>query len=264
MTGPNVFRGALCALLLFGPAHAQDGFETARDDGKSFAAGMAERVQDQTAVTPTAETVPNYAGDELPQGAYFDDPDRIEADAAAAKSADSGYRVMDTSMRSRATFDPATINETIARSNLINEDPARYAGGMSVTGTEGSCTKLPATEISPGSYIATCNRGLKLEGSAPSCPVTRNVTVGRVTTYRYECSAFNATFNGTDSCDLFAGRILQNDRNERRNLSPMVRAGRTAGPLVYGTGRAGAAADMRCRNPRRGAAWHVQRGHHQR
>ena len=204
MTAASFLKGALFALLLLGPAHAQDEFGAARDNGKSFAAGMAERVQNQTAITPSGETVPHYAGDELPQGAYFSEPDRIETDAADAKSANSGYRAMDASMRSRATFDPATIDETIARANLLNADPALYTGGMSVTGTEGSCTKLPATEISPGSYIATCNRGLKLERSAPTCAVTRNVTVKPVSSYRYECSAFNADVNGTDRCDLFA------------------------------------------------------------
>ena len=205
MTAANFLTNALCALLLLSPAQAQDGFETARDDGKSFAAGMAERVQDQTAVTPTGETVPNYAGDELSQGAYFDDPDRIETDAATAKSANPGYRAMDTSMRSRAAFDPDTINETIARANLINEDPASFTSGMSVTGTEGSCTRLPRTELSPGTYTATCNRGLKLESSAPTCPVTRNVTAETRSSYHYECSAFDAAMNGTDSCDLFTG-----------------------------------------------------------
>src|SRR3546814_3282093 len=74
--------------------------EEARQEGRSLA---NEKRQDTTLV-PTdnarAEAVPGYGGTALPQGAYFDDPERMEAEAAATKASNEQYRITTDADRS--------------------------------------------------------------------------------------------------------------------------------------------------------------------
>src|SRR3546814_4395761 len=75
------------------PVVAQMTLEEARQEGRALG---NEKRQDSTLV-PTdsarAEAVPGYDGTSLPQGAYFDNPERMEAEAAATKSSNEQYRI---------------------------------------------------------------------------------------------------------------------------------------------------------------------------
>src|SRR3546814_1989310 len=83
----------IAGLAAASPASAQMSVEEARQEGRSLA---NEKRQDTTLV-PTdnarAEAVPGYGGTALPQGAYFDDPERMEAEAAATKASNEQYRI---------------------------------------------------------------------------------------------------------------------------------------------------------------------------
>src|SRR3546814_9296242 len=69
----------LAALAAASPVLAQTTVEEAREEGRKLG---NETRRDSTLVptdTARAEAVPGYAGTALPEGAYFDDPDRLEA-----------------------------------------------------------------------------------------------------------------------------------------------------------------------------------------
>ena len=84
---------------------------SARQEGRSLA---NEKRQESTLV-PTdnarAEAVPGYAGTSLPQGSYFDNPERMEADAAATKLSNEQYRITTDADRTRPSFSNAEILE---------------------------------------------------------------------------------------------------------------------------------------------------------
>src|SRR3546814_319399 len=71
----------LVVLMASSPTVAQMTVEEARQEGRVLG---NEKRQDSTLV-PTdsarAEAVPGYGGTSLPQGAYFDNPERMEAEA---------------------------------------------------------------------------------------------------------------------------------------------------------------------------------------
>src|SRR3546814_8624880 len=103
--------------------------EEARQEGRSLA---NEKRQDTTLV-PTdnarAEAVPGYGGTALPQGAYFDDPERMEAEAAATKATNEQYRITTDADRTRPTFSNSEILETPARAQTGKNAPSAYLAG---------------------------------------------------------------------------------------------------------------------------------------
>src|SRR3546814_16939360 len=104
----------------------------ARQAGRSLA---NEKRQDTTLV-PTdnarAEAVPGYGGTALPQGAYFDDPERMEAEAAATKASNEQYRITTDADRTRPTFSNSEILETTARATTVENDPSARSEGRRV------------------------------------------------------------------------------------------------------------------------------------
>src|SRR3546814_6703539 len=107
------------------PVVAQMTLEEARQEGRALG---NEKRQDSTLV-PTdsarAEAVPGYDGTSLPQGAYFDNPERMEAEAAATKSSNEQYRITTDADRTRPTFSNAEILETTARATAVEREIGR-------------------------------------------------------------------------------------------------------------------------------------------
>src|SRR3546814_13233966 len=91
--------------------------------------------------------VPGYDGTSLPQGAYFDNPERMEAEAAATKSSNEQYRITTDADRTRPTFSNAEILETTARATAVEREIGRAScrerGGqyLSITVVTGSLKK---------------------------------------------------------------------------------------------------------------------------
>src|SRR3546814_6825605 len=90
----------------------------------------------------------------LPQGAYFDDPERMEAEAAATKASNEQYRITTDADRTRPTFSNSEILETTARATTVENDPSAYLAGESMGGSSGSCVPLPPGSGSEGYYEA--------------------------------------------------------------------------------------------------------------
>src|SRR3546814_2635895 len=139
------------------PTVAQMTVEEARQEGRVLG---NEKRQDSTLV-PTdsarAEAVPGDVGTSLPQGAYFDNPERMETEATASKSSNKQYRITTDADRTRPTFSNAENLETTTRAPAVEKDPAAFLEGEEMSSASGGCTPLPAATGGAGYYEATHN-----------------------------------------------------------------------------------------------------------
>ena len=93
------------ALMVVTPALAQTTVEEAREQGKEL--GTQKR-NDPTLVPSSdaqAAAVPGYSGPSLPEGSYFDDPERLEAAGQSAKSSNEQYRITTDADRTRGSYE---------------------------------------------------------------------------------------------------------------------------------------------------------------
>ena len=116
---------ALFAALAMGsPAVGQMTLDEARQEGKALG---TEKRNDSTLVPSSdaqAAAVPGYSGTSLPEGSYFDDPEKLEAAAQSAKSSNEQYRITTDADRTRATFSNSEILSTTARATSVENDPS--------------------------------------------------------------------------------------------------------------------------------------------
>jgi len=200
--------GTLCAVLLMAePVAAQQmTIEQARAEGKA----MAQDKRNDSSLVPSSDAqaaaVPGYTGPSQPQTTYYDDPDKLVADAQAMKSADQTYRVTTDADRTRPTFSNAEILATTNRATTVENDPSAYLAGEAYDSTSGACTPLPPGSGTAGSYEATCNFGTKVDETAPVCrtPLVVDATPG-TDKYVYTCenwstSAAQGNDNRTRRC----------------------------------------------------------------
>jgi conjugal transfer mating pair stabilization protein TraN len=176
---------ACAALVGVSPAAAQMTLEDARAAGKALG---NETRRDETLVPmdeAQAQAVPGYSGTDLPQGAYFDDPERLEAEAAAARSTNEPYRITTDAEGTRPSFSNDEILGVTARATAVETDPSTYLAGESLTASGGTCTPLPPGEGAQGYYEATCNRGTKVEETRKSCSIRMVPEVTSVDAFKY-------------------------------------------------------------------------------
>lgn len=195
----------LAALILTGAAGtalSQSQTGAARKDGKAFATDIGQAARDAARRTPTADALPHF-GQTPSQSSLFDDPDALARAASEAAAANDGYQAVRSSIDRRPRVPVADIEATLARGKTVAADPLGYVSGMGIGGGQGVCRELPPATAADGTYLATCNVGLKLEQKIERCTVPLQVSVTRTTTYRYECSASNTALNGVDDCALF-------------------------------------------------------------
>ena len=191
MTWRQFFIGLLSAILAAGTSVAQMTIEQAREEGKAM--GQAKRgdsslVPDDNA---QAEAVPGYSGTSLPEGRYFDDPDKLVADANAVKSSNDAYNVVTDAAKTRPTFSNADILGVTDRGTAVGNDPNAYLDGEAIGAVEGTCTPLPPGAATAGYYEASCNVGAKVEETPLSCnvPLVVNATLGTAK-YVYSCEGW--------------------------------------------------------------------------
>ncbi|MFC6623419.1 conjugal transfer protein TraN [Novosphingobium panipatense] len=175
----------LAALTVAAPAAAQMSVEEARQEGRSLG---NEKRQDSTLVpidNARAEAVPGYAGTSLPQGAYFNNPERMEAEAAATRSSNEQYRITTDADRTRPTFSNTEILETTARATAVENDPSTFLAGESYSGSSGTCTPLPPATGSDGYYETSCNAGSKVTTDNRTCSISLDVRSETRSIYTY-------------------------------------------------------------------------------
>ncbi|ALJ16289.1 conjugal transfer protein TraN [Sphingopyxis macrogoltabida] len=175
----------LVALAAVSPVLAQTTVEEAREEGRK----LGNETRRDSSLVPTdsarAEAVPGYAGTALPEGNFFDDPDRLEAAGASARHRSEPYRITVDGDRTRPAFSNDEILATTRRATSIENDPSTYLDGEEMGGSAGVCTPLPPGTDATGYYEASCNRGSQLTEETRSCTP---VMVPRTTTrqaYKY-------------------------------------------------------------------------------
>lgn len=174
--------------------------EAAKADGKAFGREQAAAAQGAATTSPDANRIPNFSSTPG-EARYFDDPARMEREAASQANGHSGYRAMRDSMDRRARFAPQDLDAVIARSDLINTDPLAFTSGMSVGGSQGRCVPLPPGNGTAARYMATCNVGYTASEETRSCAIPLDVTVETQTRYVYWCSEFGS--GDQESCTRF-------------------------------------------------------------
>ena len=177
--------GALL-LALASPLHAQTTTDAAKADGKAFGRDKAASAQSAATTNPDASRIPNFGGTPSQSG-YFDDPDRMSREAASQATTNTGYKAMRDSMDRRARFAPQDLDATIARSNVISDDPLAYTSGMGIGGSQGRCVPLPPASGTAARYMATCNVGYTATQETRTCPVTLTARVEQRQVYGYYC-----------------------------------------------------------------------------
>src|SRR3546814_15915195 len=100
------------------------------------------------------EAVPGYGGTSLPQGAYFDNPERMEAEATASKSSNEQYRITTDADRTRPTFSNAELLETPARATAVEKDPAAFLAGEKMRSASVSCTPFDRKSVVEGKGVS--------------------------------------------------------------------------------------------------------------
>ncbi|PNU05369.1 conjugal transfer protein TraN [Novosphingobium guangzhouense] len=177
---PIAFAGA-------GAVLAQSTVQEAKEDGKNFATDM--RANDALVPSETMrDQVPGYQGTDLPQSSYFDDPDKLVADAGAQASSNEAFAVSTDRNKTRPVFDAQEILDTTRRATEIEANPDTYLQGEQMGGQAGSCTPLPPGGGNVSYYEATCNYGSKLDEVPRTCTSTLNVSVENRTLWYYHMS----------------------------------------------------------------------------
>tara|TARA_R110000787_G_scaffold227800_2_gene335446 strand:+ start:14752 stop:16494 length:1743 start_codon:yes stop_codon:yes gene_type:complete len=185
-------------------AHSQTQ-DSARADGKAFGQSQIEKAKTAASTSPDADRIPNFNADATSSLADLaEQPERIEAKARSAARSHTGLQTIDDSVRRRARFTPAEIEQVIARAGAINETPLEYTSGMAIGGEKGTCVPLPPGSGTAGSYFATCNTGTIIEQGSGMCSVTLLAEIEQQPRYHYLCHAISTYgFGGAPSCDIF-------------------------------------------------------------
>ena len=193
---PIAFAGA-------GAVLAQSTVQEAKEDGKSFATDM--RANDALVPSETMrDQVPGYQGTDLPQSGYFDDPDKLVADAGAQASSNEAFAVSTDRNKTRPQFDAQEILDTTRRATEIEANPDTYLQGEQMGGQAGSCTPLPPGGGNVSYYEATCNYGSKLDEVPRTCTSTLNVSVENRTLYYYHMSTIGPYVDPDSMADEIA------------------------------------------------------------
>ena len=193
---PIAFAGA-------GAVLAQSTVQEAKEDGKSFATDM--RANDALLPSETMrDQVPGYQGTDLPQSGYFDDPDKLVADAGAQASSNEAFAVSTDRNKTRPQFDAQEILDTTRRATEIEANPDTYLQGEQMGGQTGSCTPLPPGGGNVSYYEATCNYGSKLDEVPRTCTSTLNVSVENRTLYYYHMSTIGPYVDPDSMADEIA------------------------------------------------------------
>ncbi len=193
---PIAFAGA-------GAVLAQSTVQEAKEDGKNFATDM--RANDALVPSETMrDQVPGYQGTDLPQSGYFDDPDKLVADAGAQASSNEAFAVSTDRNKTRPQFDAQEILDTTRRATEIEANPDTYLQGEQMGGQTGSCTPLPPGGGNVSYYEATCNYGSKLDEVPRTCTSTLNVSVENRTLYYYHMSTIGPYVDPDSMADEIA------------------------------------------------------------
>ncbi|MBX9777784.1 MAG: conjugal transfer protein TraN [Xanthobacteraceae bacterium] len=174
------------AMLLATPALAQTPTGQARADGKAFgdaagkaAAGIADDENN------ASNNLPGYNGGNAPESTYENNIGALDAAKITASQSPESRLVIDGSTN-RPQVPQIQVDQTVARGDIINQNPSTYVQGVDPQGNTGQCVELPPTSTSPGTFEATCNSGSQVVQEAKTCAISLDTKVETKTTTVYD------------------------------------------------------------------------------
>jgi conjugal transfer mating pair stabilization protein TraN len=182
----RVLGGLLLIFAAASPALA----DPVRDDAKIFVKPIADAAagtaDDENAA---ATNLPGYNGGNAPERAYLDNAPALEAArVSAVRSNEASVLVIDGSS-TRPQVPGTLVDETVARGETINQDPATFARGVDANGTPGQCVELPPTTNSPGNFEARCNAGFQVVSEIKMCAPALVPSTTSASIYHYWVAA---------------------------------------------------------------------------
>ncbi len=214
----------------------------AKAEAKALGQAQAAASQALPDSETTASQVPGYTGVRVtPESVLFDTPDTLTAATASAARTNEGAIAVTQGSRLRPRIAPMDIDQTIARSKRINEDPATYAQGLSAEGAAGNCVPLPPSSGSSGMFEASCNIGYEVTSAVHSCaiPLIADVT-GAPPSYSYYAVPYAYTGLGLPDQADFSPLVLS---GQCQSQGAIVHA--CDAQVAYGAGGSDVAAYLR-------------------
>lgn len=180
-------RALITLALLYLISTPCDAQQAVREDAKVFAGEAAKAAADLAGNEATATAnLPNYNGANAGPTQFADNPGALEAARiTAARTNEAAVLVVDGD-KVRPKVPKSQVDETVARGDAINLDPATYVQGVDPSGSTGQCVELPPSQSSAGNFEATCNAGAKLSEEPRSCTIPLETKVDTKTTTVYD------------------------------------------------------------------------------
>jgi conjugal transfer mating pair stabilization protein TraN len=178
---------ALAALFLFfasvSPAAAQ---QSVRDDAGIFVKPLADAaVSTADDENAAASNLPGYNGGNAPERTYLDNAPALDAAKVTAARSNQASALVIDGAATRPQVPGALVDETVARGEIINQDPSTYARGVDAGGNTGTCVPLPPATSSPGTFEATCNSGSQVVDEVRSCSPVLVTEIIDTNVYKY-------------------------------------------------------------------------------
>jgi conjugal transfer mating pair stabilization protein TraN len=201
----RILAGLLLWIAAAAPAAAQ---QSVRDDAKVFVKPLADaavgKADDENAA---ATNLPGYNGGNAPERTYLDNAPALEAARiGAARSNEASVLVIDGSS-TRPQVPGTWVDETVARGETINQDPATYARGVDANGSSGQCVELPPSTNSPGNFEARCNAGSQVVQEIKTCSPALIPSTSSTSVYHYWVAPDNVNGSSVPRLSSFQSRI---------------------------------------------------------
>jgi conjugal transfer mating pair stabilization protein TraN len=231
-------------LALASPATAQ--LQGVRDDAKIFGNAVTQAAQGTVDTEQTAvDNLPGYNGPNAPETTYQNNPGALDAAKISAARTNPGAVLVIDGNAIRPVVPARQIDETVARGDVINQDPATYARGVDPQGTTGQCVELPPSTSSAGTFEATCNSGSKIIDEVRSCAPALVPTTVDQTFYDYWVSDDRFGPNGVPVMSGFTAMIQSGECTALPQYLPVCDT-----QIVYGAGGSDIPAYLRFCRPR--------------
>jgi len=155
--------------------------------------------------TPTAQTLPGYAGEAANLQGYADNAAAL---ASAGQGAVAGSAIFQATSAAAANGASALVNPNeswLQRSLAVVNDPAAYSGGAQGAGTT-NCTTSGGTQTVTSESLYTCESGNRITQEAPTCSRDFQPDVsggtGQVGWSYYTCEEGYRDDPGASTCDV--------------------------------------------------------------
>jgi len=174
------------------PAPQSMSLEEAKAEARAAGTSLRNDWQDITQTPGAAGQVPGYTASYPGASQYYDSPDALAGDGAAAAWGSDAFRTANATTRPSVDVTRADL----ARAAAVEADPDAYLEGMSADGSTGACVPLPPGSGSPNTAEWTCHVGSQVVEQPRSCTANLAVTAWNETLYQYLC----VTSAGFDGC----------------------------------------------------------------